>query len=283
MLIGAAIIAFYFGSVFQSEPIIGIVGAIAGIDLQGILFLAFVIIGCLIIFIMLCGMCIAWKRTKIVQLPYILIISIVFLVFVAVGAVLVYVAGLMSDGLEEACNGGESDIAKVFKELYDTIDEFYCYSNSLIGCECSDLADGHVIVVDRVPGYDTSPSSDAKNAQDCVDYLEDAFDGYEIDFDSVKDIVGFLDYFGDIEQSYGCSGICSPKEVYYFSDISSGRPSGSCFDNIQNDLIGHAIEGSGIAFIITGVFIFVIWCIQYGLCCRRKQQGNPGSGESKKF
>lgn len=62
LLIGAAIVCFYFGSLFKSEPIIGIAGYVAGVDLQNILFLVSICVGCFIIFVMLCGMCIAWKR-----------------------------------------------------------------------------------------------------------------------------------------------------------------------------------------------------------------------------
>ena len=86
----------------------------------------------------------------------------------------------------------------------------------------------------------------------------------------MKDIVSYLDYFGAVEKAYSCSGICIAEGAYYFSDLTRGQPTGSCFNVIRDDLIVHAIQGAGIAFLVTGIFMWAIWCVQCGLCCRRK-------------
>jgi len=41
------------------------------------------------------------------------------------------------------------------------------------------------------------------------------------------------------------------------------------------------IRNYGIGYIVTGVVLFVIWFIQYGLCCRKKQ--NARRGATKQF
>jgi hypothetical protein len=209
-------------------------------------------------------------------------ISFTVLIFIAIGAILVFVAGIMKTGLEDACNADDGTVAEIFSELYLTVDTIYCRSTSA-GCDCANA--GFVPSPQRSSpeAYSLTGSSNMVNVQECTSYLENVFANYGIDFDSVGDIVEYLDYFGDIEDGYSCSGICDPESVYYFSDITSGAPDGACEKNIRDDLITHVIEGSGIAYIVTGCFIFCIWFIQYGLCCRKKNLGNPGAGGSKKF
>lgn len=38
----------------------------------------------------------------------------------------------------------------------------------------------------------------------------------------------FMNYLGMIESKYACSGICQKMDIYYFSDISNGTPTGAC-------------------------------------------------------
>jgi hypothetical protein len=210
-------------------------------------------------------------------------ISLTVLIFIAIGGILVYVAGIMKTGLEDACNAGDGTVAEIFNELYSTVDDIYCRSSAMNGCDCASVSFVPNPARSTPEAYSFGGSSDMINVQECTSYLENVFANYGIDFDSVSDIVDYLDYFGDIEDGYSCSGICDYQSVYYFSDITSGAPDGSCEGNIRDDLITHVIEGSGIAYIVTGCFILCIWFIQYGLCCRKKNLGNPGAGGSKKF
>ena len=233
-------------------------------------------VGCFILFIMLCAFCIVWKRFCCIQFLYILTISFAVLFFVAVGILLIVIAGLFESGIDDACNNGTSSIAEAFNELYSTSDSIYCV-NSLTACVCEPLT--HTPVgANRT--YDTALTGGISNVQGCSAELERTFASYGVSFDSLSDIVEYLDLFGDIEKEYECSGICNKQAVYYFYSVSAGEPKNECTDKIKTELIDGIIAGSGIAYLVTGIFIGVIWFIQYGLCCRKKPQ--PGS-DSRKF
>lgn len=108
--------------------------------------------------------------------------------------------------------------------------------------------------------------------QDCEDQAEFYFSNYEIDFSSVSDLITYLDYFGDIEKAYDCSGIWNYYAAYYFSDIDRGIPKEACANSIKNKMIKREIIGMGIAYFITGIIAGVVMLIQYGLCCRKPEQ-----------
>lgn len=230
---------------------------------------------------MLCGLCIAWKRYCCIHWLFTLILSFSILFFLAIGAVLVLAAGIFHDGLTDACNGGSGDIAEAFNELYSNADSLYCVS-SASGCVCNPIT--HVVdpSAQRTSYVTTGGVGAINNVQGCTAHLAAAYADYGIDFDDISEITEYLDYFGDIEDHYDCSGICNLQGVFYFHDVTAGGPGGKCETKIKDELIDGVIGGTGIAYIVTGCFLFCIWFIQYGLCCRKKQQGNPGSG-SKKF
>lgn len=202
--------------------------------------------------------------------------------FIAIGVFLVILAGYIKTGLDDACNGSGGGIGEIFEELYSTADSIWCESTN--GCECyvDYTLDGSLAI--RGSTYDTSNSADFYNVQDCSDYLESAFADYGVDFSDISEIVEYLDLFGDIESGYKCAGICNRMPVYYFGDTKDGEPEKACKSSIDKNLVQHTIQGAGIAYIVTGAFIVVIWFIQYGLCCRKDLNGKKANkGESKQF
>ena len=235
-------------------------------------------VGCFILFIMLCGFCIVWKRFCCIQFLYILTITFAVLFFVAVGIVLIVVADVFKSGLEDSCSGGSGSIAEAFNELYSTSDNIYCKTNTT-GCTCEPLAAGHVIDPTS-PRTSYITTGGISNVQGCSAQLRTTFESYGVEFSGTSEIVEYLDLFGDIEKEYKCSGICTKQGVYYFYDIAGGNPETECTEKIKSELIEGVIAATGITYVVTGCFIAVIWFIQYGLCCRKKQQ--PGS-ESRKF
>ena len=177
--------------------------------------------------------------------------------------------------MDKACaNPDESDITKAFNELYSTADTIYCKASN--GWVC--FSEIHPVAA----GYtNVNSSSTVTKVQECTQYLEDTFKNYGISFDDLGALTEYLDHFGSIESEFKCSGICIVRTQYYFSNINNGIPTKTCFDSIKNDLILGDVRGYGIGYTVTGVVLFVIWFVQYGLCCRRKE--NARQGQSKNF
>eukprot|EP00343_Euplotes_focardii_P001281 CAMPEP_0205804404 /NCGR_PEP_ID=MMETSP0205-20121125/7319_1 /ASSEMBLY_ACC=CAM_ASM_000278 /TAXON_ID=36767 /ORGANISM="Euplotes focardii, Strain TN1" /LENGTH=206 /DNA_ID=CAMNT_0053073971 /DNA_START=289 /DNA_END=909 /DNA_ORIENTATION=+ len=204
-------------------------------------------------------------------------ITLGFVIFLVVGIAIIIGTGIIAEEMDKACaNPDTSAIAEAFNELYGTADDIYCITGST-GCLCyvSDptrVATGYVAV---------NTSSTVTKVQECTDHLESAYASYGISFDDIGEIVKYLDYFGEIEKEYTCSGICTQLPKYYFSDINIGIPSKICFDSIKDGLILGDVKNYGIGYTVTGSVLFIIWFIQYGLCCRKKV--NARNGETKNF
>ena len=212
------------------------------------------------------------------QIIYLIIITITILFFFFVGIRLLIIANIFKIGLDEACRGDSTSIAKTFNELYSRSDNIYCVSNST-GCLCEIF--NHTINPDSPRTiYDTTISGGISNVQGCSAELERAFARYEVAFDSLSDIVKYLDFFGEIEKEYKCSGMCTKQGVYYFDNIAAGEPQNECIEKIKSELIEGVIKTCGIVFIATGCFMAIIWFIQFGLCCRKKPQSQSNSGKS---
>lgn len=207
--------------------------------------------------------------------------------FLAVGIALVIAANLANEQLDEACDPGASGLGETFNEIYSIVDEIYCESTVNWYCYIDytlNLATASVRTNDYDITTDPNDPDGITNVQGCTDQLESIFDDYDIELDGLDEITEFLDLFGDIESAYDCSGICDLMPLYYFSDTSNGEPKKACLTSIQDELLEYAIKGSGIAYIVTGAFIMVIWFIQYGLCCRKNLNGSKANqGQSKQF
>lgn len=206
-----------------------------------------------------------------------MILTLSFIIFLTAGIVLFIASGKVVAEMDKACGpNGSNSIAKSFNELYTNADTIYCKTSGGCVCYSSDpaLVNGGTIV-------GTETSSTVIKVQEWITYLEAAFANYGISFSGIGEIQKYLDYFGEIEKAYKCSGICTVKAIYYFSSIGNGIPKSNCFSSIRNKLILGDIRNYGIGYIVTGVVLFVIWFIQYGLCCRKNQ--NARRGATKQF
>ena len=204
------------------------------------------------------------------QIIYLIIITITILFFFFVGIRLLIIANIFKIGLDEACSGGSSTIAEAFNELYSTSDDIYCVSNST-GCLC-EIFDHTINPSSPRRDYNTTISGGISNVQGCTFELERAFASYGVTFDSLGDIVEYLDFFGEIEKEYKCSGMCTKQGVYYFDNIAAGEPQNECIEKIKSELIEGVIKSCGIAFVAIGNLMTIIWFIQFGLWCRNNQK-----------
>ena len=270
--------SIWFAVEAKEAAIYGIISALVGVDIQQILFLVLLIIGCFLIFMCCCGGCIAWKRYCLVQCVFSILLTISMLLLLTLGIILIVVTNMVAEEMDVACdptNTSGNSISEAFNELYTSADSIYCVASN--GCVCYESS-GRLVG----GGYTvTNSSSTVTNVQGCTTYLESAYADYGVSFDDINAIVEYLDYFGEIERDYKCSGICTIKTKYYFSDINIGAPAKTCFDAIRNDLILGDVQGYGIGYTVSGCLLFVIWFVQYGLCCRKNL--NAKQGQTKNF
>ena len=226
-------------------------------------------VGCLILFLTLCTFCIVWKNPSCCRFLYALAITFVVLYFIAIGILLMATGGALEDGIDEACDGKTSSLAKTFRELYSSADSIYWVPAANSGCECE--MPSHVISTNYFrSNYTTTASGGITKVQECTQYLVSAYDGYEIDLDTVDDVTKLLDLYGEIEKEYKCSGIWYQQAVYYFYSITAGEPTIQCTNKLKEDQFRDIIGGSGLVYLITGLVLLGIWIIQYGLWCRKK-------------
>ena len=66
----------------------------------------------------------------------------------------------------------------------------------------------------------------------------------------------FLNYLGDVEDENECAGVCTQKEIYYFSDISNGVPQKNCKEPLQKE-IKKAWGNYGVGCIIIGLLLCI--------------------------
>lgn len=177
-----------------------------------------IIAGILLLFTMCCGFCTAMKRICFFHYLFAIMITIFTLFFLVLGILLISIAVISSNKLDELCSSvnSNSDIQKAMKELYLRADTFYCAASW--GCYI-----GPVNWVNGKTNASTTDSSLNTNVQGCKAQIEAAYANYGVSFNDINDIITYLDLFGKIESEYSCSGIWIKQTVYYFSDSSKGK------------------------------------------------------------
>ena len=66
------------------------------------------------------------------------------------------------------------------------------------------------------------------------------------------------------EDNYSCAGICKPALFSWSKSIDGGRPNSSCISSIKEDL-NSDFMGLGVATLISGIFLFFVFIMQYCL------------------
>lgn len=217
-------------------------------DVQKAIYLAFMTVGCSLMFLCLVGAFISYKRIIPIHCMFAFILTCCTIILLVLGITLLVTATKITDEMDASCAANASSsggISQSFNELYSSADSFYCVASN--GCTCYSTT-----IVGA--GYSsTNSSTTIVNVQGCTDYLEDAYADYGVSFKDVVALKEYLAYFGEIESQFSCSGICYLKTKYYFSDINNGVPEKICFDSIKNDLILGEVQAYGIGYIIAGV------------------------------
>ena len=224
-------------------------------------------------------MCTLWKRFKICHCIFALLVTICFLFFTALGILLLVIVSMSVSELEDLCSitptGDKSDFQKAMDELYSSADSVYCVT-AAAGCYCQI---SHSTAGARRT-YSTSGSgSQVTNVQGCASSLATAYANYNVCDGDTSCLTEYFDYFGEIEDEYTCSGICTHEAVYYFYNSNAGAPTQRCMDPIIDEILEGEIQNMGIGYLCSGILLFAIWFVQYGLCCRKKP--NTGMGKTR--
>ena len=91
----------------------------------------------------------------------------------------------------------------------------------------------------------------------------------------------FLDFMGEVEKDNSCSGFCTKKDMYYFSDLSSGTPDQACADAFKGQVLFNYVLIYGLCFLCIGISLLGGCCCHYGLCQRDKSAGQNEYGDVK--
>lgn len=264
--------SLWLGIQASENEMYGIIGEIADFPMKEVIFWVCVILGGILVFVTLCGLCTAWKRLLLCHWVFAFIVTLAAMIFLALGIGLIVASAQAKEQLNDLWAGGEADtdFQRALQELYSKADIIYCKTPP-IGCVCYTT---HTPVATNITFSLVETANTVRNVQTCKEHLEKAYSQYGIDFSSVEEYVEYLDYFKKIEEEYDWSGICDKKQVYYFSDSSRGEPPKRCKEAIQDELLDGEVLPIGIGYLVTGIVVTVIWIIQYGLCCRDKEQMN---------
>lgn len=73
-----------------------------------------------------------------------------------------------------------------------------------------------------------------------------------------------MDYVGQIEENYKCSGICDKEDVYFFSDATVA-PEKGCVEYISVGIKG-SIQLYCLGYLAISAALMVGWCVHVGLC-----------------
>ena len=246
----------------------GILGSFAGFDLQSVVFITWVIFGVIILLLMLFGMWISLYRLCWCHWLFAILMCLFTLFFLVLGAGLIAAGKLAANYLDELWSSGNSSntIQKSLSELYSKADSIYCVASNGCTWYATYVAptSPRTYVMTAI-----SSSSTVTSVQGCKSYLQTAYKDYGISFSDIDAIIKYLNYFGEIEKGYTCSGVWTMMPIYYFSDCSTTKPSKKCQDSIRDDILLGEVVPMGIGFLIIGCILFLVWFIQYGLCCRK--------------
>lgn len=247
------------------------------------------------------------KEKKLILAVFIIFAFIISLLLIAFGAALIYARTIADDYLssESECIDNYEDAEDGCKFSEDILCRVYC------PCKAdNDYIDSLVEDSKNKPGsepYFVYADQGAENVLDCdpcaqVDSIDDAslvnltfwakeyFDQdvtreqCEITSDDIKDhyftsdMRKYMPLLKWVENSFDCSGLCTPRTIYLFSDVDNGEPDGSCRSEL-NDWAQEKFLAFGIVAVIFGIYILFV---TFFSCCLCGRAGKENVDEEKR-
>jgi Tetraspanin family len=219
----------------------------------------------------------AWKKQKFFLTLFIIVAFIIGLILIAFGSVLIYIKTLAQGyfGSTSDCINKFSNADTAASQATYALCSLYCpcnAGNSYVTSYCSDKNStyctfgGKSILecnpCEKIQTYSSIEVSNltyfAKNylniditRNDCTITSQQYKNQYFSS--STRDYIPVLTW---VENTFSCSGLCTPQKLYLFSDINKGKPTNGCltevYDWINTNFLTYAIIS-----IVFGAFMVI--------------------------
>lgn len=246
------------------------------LDLIGFQYAGYIIIACgaALILISFFGFIGTWKEKKLLLCIFIFIGVLISAIIIAFGAIVIYVRNISEDylGDEEKCHDQFEDADTGTEKVVDALCTLYC--------PCLATDSYTVSYLSTIEEPYSFPDQGAKNVLDCDPCLAIP----EVSEEQQTEIIDWVKanlnmdisttdcsvtsseykdkYFTSsmrkyfpllkwVEESFDCSGLCIPRDLFMFSDVNNGEPKGSCMTEL-NDWVSENFLTYGIVSIILG-------------------------------
>lgn len=234
------------------------------------------------------------KEKRLILAIFIIFAFIISLLLIAFGAALIYARTIADDYLssesdcidnyedaEAGCEYSENILCRVYcpcKADNDYIDSLVNKSRSTPGAEpyfvYSDEGAENILDCDPCLGIANIGDDSLLNLTLWAkEYLDQDVtrDQCKITSEDIKDkyftsdMRKYMPLLEWVEKSFDCSGICTPRSIYLFSDVDNGEPGGSCRTEL-NDWAQEKFLAFGIVAIIFGIYILFVTFFSCCLC-----------------
>ena len=289
------------------------------LDSLGYKFIGYIVIACgsVLIIISLVGFFGAWKEKKVLLAIFIIFSILIGFLLIALGAVLIYARQMSDDYLkteqdcidnfesaDEGCTYAGNAMCHLYcpckaanayietlRENYknETIEkQIYAYEDigaeTIVDCDPCIEADKY-----KDEASEAISESDYNNlvewvqenlnmniSEDCSVTTSEYKDKY-----FTSDMRKYFPLLRWVEKSFDCSGLCTPQEVYLFSDADNGEPDGSCRQEL-NDWVQENFVTFGVISIIFGAYMVLVVFFSCTICCCSKKKTDEKKEKKEK-
>jgi hypothetical protein len=248
-------------------------------DITPYTYAADIIIACgaIILLMSFLGCLGAWKRNKLALAVFIIFVLIVAVLCIAFGAVALYARKKSSDyfGDQASCIQQFGDADQAANLAASALCLLYCpclddsayvanytagnssyFTSTTVGATnimtcnpCMEINNTNPVVQQNLTQWIQDNLHQTVNNSNCS-ISQSTFEK-EYFTTKMRDYMPVLTW---IENTFDCSGLCTPQELYLFSDINNGKPKNSCLTEV-NDWAQKYFLVAGVIAIIFGIFM----------------------------
>jgi len=267
-LLLAALSTIIIGIVAKDHIILSIVSKASGTNFKTLIFVISLLTALSLAALLFFGLyVINNKETSWTYWLFTIVLALLSLAVIILGVIMIVIASNFANEIEAACTTPNSNFSRDLASIYTISSAYYCVT----GLGCQWYVGPNYLTHDKGLGAtNLKTSHSVTNTQEWSAFYSRAISVYGITFSTPEDTIDFLNYFGEIEKDFNCSGICNKETVFYFSDSSKGAPSKSCRGPIEEDLLKGEIIPLGIYYLLTGISMVCILILHLGLCFKKK-------------
>jgi hypothetical protein len=236
----------------------------------------------------------SWKEKKTLLFFFIFVGIIVSIVIIAFGAVLLYARKLSDDylGSSTKCSSQFGSTDDAATKAVGALCLLYCpckatdpyviaytstssdyYKNSTTGATsiltcnpCQQMSSLNTTAQNYLISWVQSNLGITVTATNCNIDSKTFQDKYFTS--SMNTYIPLLTW---IENSFQCSGLCNPQNLYMFSNINNGKPKNGCITELNNWAQTNFLM-YGIIAIVLGVYMILVMIMSMTICCCKKKR-----------